>query len=59
MRRIGRMILISVTAMALAIPAVAGDEDPPFPKPSALVGSPLAWCPEVPEVEADPSPLMS
>lgn len=55
MSHVGRMILISVTVMALAIPAVAGDEDPPVPKPSALIGSPLVWCAEVPEITADPS----
>jgi hypothetical protein len=55
MRQIGRLVLSSALAMALALPAVAEDEPPPFPKPSALVGSSLEWCPEVPEVKADQS----
>jgi hypothetical protein len=55
MRHDGALILTGALVLALAIPAIAADEDVPVPKPSALVGSSLAWCPEVPEIEADPS----
>lgn len=55
MWHVRRIVLISVAAMVLAIPVVTADEDLPISKPSALIGSSLAWCPEVHDVEADPT----
>ena len=54
MQRISSLFVAGAIALALALPASASDR-PPFPKPSALEGSSLTWCGDVPEVEADPA----